>query len=75
MEMCIRDREYIKKKVNVEYSHATMKDILTDLTRKTGIEFLYNQDEVKQVKPQTFTMKQVSVKDVYKRQPGMRWQL
>lgn len=57
-------QEYIKKKVNVEYSHATMKDILTDLTRKTGIEFLYNQDEVKQVKPQTFTMKQVSVKDV-----------
>lgn len=42
----------------------TMRDVLKDLTQKTGVEFLYNQDEVKQVKPQTFKMEQVSLKEV-----------
>lgn len=57
-------QEYLKKKVDVEYHNALIKDILKDITNKLGVEFLYNQDEVKQVKPQTFTLKQVTVKDV-----------
>lgn len=60
-------QESMFKKINVDYKNAVMKDILTDLTNKTGIEFLYNQDEVKQVKPQTFLMKQMTVKEVLDR--------
>ena len=60
-------QDYPQKRIDVDYQNATMRDILTDLTQKTGVEFLYNQDEVKQVKPQTFTMKQVTLKEVLDR--------
>ena len=62
-----QEQDYLKKKIDVTYAAAAMKEILTDLTKKTGIEFLYNQDEVKQVQPQTFTMKQVTVTEVLDR--------
>ena len=54
-------QDYLQKRINVDYQNATMRDVLKDLTQKTGVEFLYNQDEVKQVKPQTFKMEQVSL--------------
>lgn len=57
-------QDYLQKRINVDYQNATMRDVLKDLTQKTGVEFLYNQDEVKQVKPQTFKMEQVSLKEV-----------
>lgn len=39
-------QDYPQKRIDVDYQNATMRDILTDLTQKTGVEFLYNQDEV-----------------------------
>lgn len=54
-------------KVDVDYQQVAVKDILRDLTKKTGMEFLYNQDEVKQVEPQTFVMKGVSLEQVLDR--------
>lgn len=62
-----QEQDYLKKRIDVAYDSAMMKDILTDLTKKTEIEFLYNQDEVKQIKAQTFVMKQVTVKEVLDR--------
>lgn len=60
-------QENLKKKIDVNYRNALMKDILKDLTSLVGIEFLYNQDEVKQVKPQTFALKQATVSEVLDR--------
>lgn len=57
-------QDYLQKRINVDYQNATMRDVLKDLTQKTGVEFLYNQDEVKQVKLQTFKMEQVSLTEV-----------
>lgn len=57
-------QESMSARIDVDYKNTVMKDILTDLTNKTGIEFLYNQDEVRQIKPQNFVMKKVTVKDI-----------
>ena len=38
-------QDYLQKRINVDYQNATMRDVLKDLTQKTGVEFLYNQDE------------------------------
>ncbi len=62
-----QEQDYLKKKLDVAYDNATIKDILTDLTKKVGVEFLYNQDEVKQVPLRTFTMNRVTLKEVLDR--------
>ena len=65
--VCAQEQDHLKKQIDVVYDNATMKDILTDLTKKVGVEFLYNQDEVKQVQSQTFTLKQITVREVLDR--------
>ena len=60
-------QDYPQKKIDVEYKGWEMKEILKDLTQKIGVDFLYNLDEIKQIKPQTFEMKQVTVKQVLDR--------
>lgn len=60
-------QDYPQKKIDVEYKGREMKEILKDLTQKIGVDFLYNLDEIKQIKPQTFEMKQVTVKQILDR--------
>ena len=57
-------QEYPQVKVDVDYKEATMREILTDLTQKSGVEFLYNQDEVKQVAPLTFAARGILLREL-----------
>jgi TonB-linked SusC/RagA family outer membrane protein len=57
-------QEYPDKKVDVSYRDADVKEVLKDLTRLFGIEFLYNHDEIARVKPLTFELKQATIRQV-----------
>lgn len=60
-------QDYPAGKVDVSYKEATVNDILKDLKKRFTIEFLYNLDEVKHVKPLTFDMKQATITQILDR--------
>lgn len=57
-------QDYPTAKVDVSYNTASIDYVLKDLGKRFNMEILYNMDEVKQVKPLTLNMKQVTLKEI-----------
>lgn len=59
-----RAQEYLGRKMDVSYRSVPVKEVLKDLTHKSGVEFLYNLDEMSRIGNRTFSMKHSNLHEV-----------